>query len=65
MRQGRLDYPEGGIDVGLYRRVEVLVRDLCNRRARLLAPGVADEDIQPTELAHGLIDQIATEGCIT
>ena len=53
VRQRRLDDPERRIDVGLHRGVEILAGDVeqwisCD----LLAPGVADQDVEPAQLCR-------------
>ena len=61
VRQRRLDDPERRIDVGLHRRVELLGRDVEDRRVRLLAAGVADQDVEAAEAADGSVDQLLAE----
>jgi len=58
MRQRRFDDPEGRIDIRLHRRVEILARDIEDRRPGLLPRRVADQDIQSTQTAHGIGHQL-------
>ena len=51
MRQRRFDDPERRVDVGLHRRVEILAGDVEDRLPRLLPRRVADQDVEPAELA--------------
>ena len=61
MRQRRLDDPERRIDVGLHRRVEILGRHVEDRVARLLAAGIADDDVEAAESLDRAADQIRAE----
>ena len=54
MRQRRLYDPEHGIDVGLERIVELLSRYVEDRGLGMLPRGVAHEDVQAAQLAHGI-----------
>ena len=64
MRQGGARDPEGRIDVGLHRGVEILGRQILEVVAELLATGVVDQDIQPAQLRDGAFDHLLAEGLL-
>lgn len=52
------------VDVRLHRRVEVFAGQFEDRRARLLARDVADEDIEAAEFLDRFFDETLTEGLV-
>ena len=62
MRQRCLDDVEGRVDVGLHRRIKVLVRDVQNRLMRLLAACVTYHNVEAAQFLHRLLDQPPAEG---
>ena len=57
-------HPEGRIDVGLHRGVEILGRQVLQLFAELLATGIVDQDVQPAQLGHGALDHLLAEALV-
>jgi hypothetical protein len=53
MHKRGFDDPERRVDIGLHGPVELFSRDNEDRVVRLLAPGIADDDIEaPRSVRH-------------
>lgn len=64
MRHRGFRDPEHGIDIRFEGRVELLVRDVRDRVHRMLFRGVVDENVEPSEFARGIRDELPAEGLI-
>ena len=64
MRHGGLGDPEHGIEVGLERPIERLVGNVEDRLLAALSRGVVDQNVQPAQFLHRLLDHRTTEGLI-
>ena len=61
MAQRSFGDPEGGIDVGLKRRVKICRGEIVDRFAVLLASGIVHQDIQATQFRDGFFHQRIAE----
>ncbi len=62
MAQRSFGDPEGGIDVGLKRRVKICRGEIVDRFTVLLASGVIHRDIRAAQFGNGFFHQRVAEG---